>query len=88
MILEFFYDYNDSILCFFNLTYSILHLVENLESLKSLNLVLVKFTLRYIYRPPNRDINYMQSICKLIEYVCCKYENAVMWITVILTCGM
>ena len=34
-----------------------------------------------IYRPPNRDIQYMQNVCNLIERLCCEYENAVMWIT-------
>ena len=31
-----------------------------------------------IYRPPNRDIQYMQNVCNLTERLCCKYENAVM----------
>ena len=34
-----------------------------------------------IYRPPNRDIQYMQNVCNLIEHLCYEYENAVMWIT-------
>ena len=34
-----------------------------------------------IYRPPNRDIQYMQNVCKVIENLCSKYENAVMWVT-------
>jgi len=34
-----------------------------------------------IYRPPNRDIHYMQNVCKVIESLCIKYENAVLWVT-------
>ena len=34
-----------------------------------------------IYRPPNRDLHYMQSICNLIEYLCCTYVNAIIRIT-------
>ena len=34
-----------------------------------------------IYRPPNRDLQYTQSICNLIEYLCCTFVNAIIWIT-------
>lgn len=34
-----------------------------------------------IYRPPERNLQYMKNVCNLIEQLCCKYVNAVMWIT-------
>jgi len=42
------------------------------------NRVLIIMT---IYRPPNTDNNYMQSLCKTIEEIYCTYTNAVIWIT-------
>jgi len=32
-----------------------------------------------LYRPPNREVQYMENICKVIEYLC--IENAVLWVT-------
>ena len=34
-----------------------------------------------VYRPPNRNIQYMKNICKAIEHLCIKYEEAVLWVT-------
>ena len=33
------------------------------------------------YRPPNRDLVYMQNLCQLISEIHSKYKNAVIWIT-------
>ena len=31
-----------------------------------------------VYRPPNRDIQCMENICKVIEHLCIKYKEAVL----------
>ena len=33
------------------------------------------------YRPPNRDLVYMQNLCQFISEIHSKYKNAVIWIT-------
>jgi len=40
------------------------------------DLIIVTF-----YRPPNTDVNYMQSICQVIEELYIRYKNAIIWIT-------
>jgi len=33
-----------------------------------------------IYRPPNRDITYMENVCHLLQDVHEKFQNSIIWI--------